>query len=375
MHRSLQADAVGKDAAPRPPPRARCQPRPGNRPSVQTPRSGGTRCHQPHTRPSRFTPETGRPLLSPTSHCVSCWFAFEFCSVPLVPGVSVCLLFEALRRRVGWGLDFLSCAWFGGVFLAGTMCPASLPHPVLGGAGQPRCRGVCGVSGGWGPGGRIVSPCRLPSRPSCLQAARPSPSSWAVWGRCPFPVVLLGSRQHVCVPVWRVLRFRAAPLTAGCVPSPDGLLSSESHRGPLRAVEPVSASGCRKQSSVLSPLPAQEGAWSPPPRTLPPVCCTAVPADWSLLLSTCARNVGLVVPRRILGREWGSPRVGEWGAQARTPQPGLWGRSARPAHRDPAGRQRGGGGGDGGVRAGGAPGACRAPWGPGGAEAGSPAVL
>ncbi|KAF6073034.1 hypothetical protein HJG60_020293 [Phyllostomus discolor] len=40
--------------------------------------------------------------------------------------------------------------------------------------------------------------------------------------------------------------------------STDGLLSPSSHRSPLRAVEPVSASGCKKQSLVLSPFPAQE---------------------------------------------------------------------------------------------------------------------
>ncbi|XP_045054675.2 cytoplasmic dynein 2 intermediate chain 1 isoform X3 [Desmodus rotundus] len=40
--------------------------------------------------------------------------------------------------------------------------------------------------------------------------------------------------------------------------STDGLLSSVSHHSPLRAVEPVSASGCKKQSFVLSPFSAQE---------------------------------------------------------------------------------------------------------------------
>ncbi|KAM5302622.1 cytoplasmic dynein 2 intermediate chain 1 isoform 2-T2 [Glossophaga mutica] len=40
--------------------------------------------------------------------------------------------------------------------------------------------------------------------------------------------------------------------------STDGLLSSVSHRSPVRAVEPVSASGCKRQSSVLSLFPAQE---------------------------------------------------------------------------------------------------------------------
>ncbi|XP_036103429.1 WD repeat-containing protein 60 isoform X2 [Molossus molossus] len=40
--------------------------------------------------------------------------------------------------------------------------------------------------------------------------------------------------------------------------STDGVLTSVSHRSPLRAVEPVSASGCKKQSSVLSPFSTQE---------------------------------------------------------------------------------------------------------------------
>ncbi|XP_045693812.1 cytoplasmic dynein 2 intermediate chain 1 isoform X2 [Phyllostomus hastatus] len=40
--------------------------------------------------------------------------------------------------------------------------------------------------------------------------------------------------------------------------STDGLLSPASHRSPLRAVEPVSASSCEKQSLVLSPFPARE---------------------------------------------------------------------------------------------------------------------
>ncbi|XP_036987801.2 cytoplasmic dynein 2 intermediate chain 1 isoform X2 [Artibeus jamaicensis] len=40
--------------------------------------------------------------------------------------------------------------------------------------------------------------------------------------------------------------------------STDGLLSSAGHCSPLRAVEPVSASSCKKQSLVLSPFSAQE---------------------------------------------------------------------------------------------------------------------
>ncbi|XP_036905420.1 cytoplasmic dynein 2 intermediate chain 1 [Sturnira hondurensis] len=40
--------------------------------------------------------------------------------------------------------------------------------------------------------------------------------------------------------------------------STDGLLSSAGHRSPLCAIEPISASSCKKQSLVLSPFSAQE---------------------------------------------------------------------------------------------------------------------
>lgn len=52
-----------------------------------------------------------------------------------------------------------------------------------------------------------------------------------------------------------------AAYTQGCVPSTaDGVLTPVNHRSPVQAVEPVSASTYKKQSFVLSPFAAQEGA-------------------------------------------------------------------------------------------------------------------
>nr|XP_031311701.1 WD repeat-containing protein 60 isoform X6 [Camelus dromedarius] len=114
---------------------------------------------------------------------------------------------------------------------------------------------VSGGSDRGGPGGAAVVPkVDTPRLCSFLRAA------------CQVIAVLLEEDRVAAEPSWPPrAQDCTLPLSDGSVPFNTGLLflqngvlTSVNHRSPLRAIEPVSASVCKRQSCVLSPFSAPE---------------------------------------------------------------------------------------------------------------------
>lgn len=110
------------------------------------------------------------------------------------------------------------------------------------------------------------------------------------WGAC------VSEAPEFAPPRWQCVSNLSLP---GACASPDGVLTPVNHCSPLQAIEPVAASGHKKQSFVLSPFSAQEGTrpcTALEPRTQA-VACALLVSHFSLSV----RNVGFVVPHRFLG--------------------------------------------------------------------------